>query len=304
MNTSSYINKNIHKIYLEKFDKEVFDTFGVVIMRNILDKVIVNKWNECWEEFHEKKVKNNPNAYDPHNPVCIKEQLPDLLQNIYKDETLIKIAKQVWGDHLALCYHRILSKEPGENSSVILHQDFNYQLGFYNKSSFFIPLEYTNENNGGITFYPGTHQYGYLYPAGNINKDFFKEKWIGVTPELRPGDFVIMNSLLWHESPPNKSKKTRIIIDCNYQPANDPSSRELLAGEWQTDLFIDKEGEYTVNELRDKMFISSQLKTIASLTEICQQLEAENKNLKDSIQNQSKEKSLISFFRNLKKHNR
>ena len=109
------------------------------------------------------------------------------------------------------------------------------------KASFFVPLSYAGKKNGGLTFYPGTHKYGYLGDAGEIDSDAFPEKWPQFTPELEPGDIAIMNSLLWHKSGINEAGIDRIVADIIYQPANDPSSKELLRGEWQTDFFINRE---------------------------------------------------------------
>ena len=108
------------------------------------------------------------------------------------------------------------------------------------KASFFVPLSYAGKKNGGMTFYPGTHKYGYLGDAGAINPENFNEIWKEVTPELEPGDFVIMNSLLWHFSGPNEVGIDRILADIIYQPANDPSGKELLRGEWKTDIFLNR----------------------------------------------------------------
>ena len=50
-----------------------------------------------------------------------------------------------------------------------------------------------------------------------------------------------MHSSLWHESGPNLSKIDRVIVDTHYQPANDPTGKELLSGVWETDFWFSME---------------------------------------------------------------
>ena len=45
-----------------------------------------------------------------------------------------------------------------------------------------------------------------------------------------------MHSSTWHESEPNITNAQRVIADIHYQPSDDPSGRELVRGQWMTDL--------------------------------------------------------------------
>ena len=169
--------------------------------------------------------------------------------------------QEVFGENIALYNHRFVIKDKFSPGEVFLHQDFCYHLGMPFKASFFLALSYAGKKNGGMTFFPGTHKYGYLGDAGAINPQAFKETWPEYTPELEPGDFAIMNSLVWHTSGPNEAGIDRILADIIYQPANDPSSKELLRGEWQTDIFFNRE----INA--KEFFKSSRVTKIIDLTE-------------------------------------
>ncbi len=222
-----------------EFNKEIFDRTGLFIVRNVLPAATVGEWRGEWDLFYEKELSKGRNV-NTSNPVDLKEALPEKLAVIYKNETLLDFVQQVFGKDIALYNHRFVIKDKFSPGEIFLHHDFCYHLGMPAKASFFVALSYVGKKNGGMTFYPGTHAYGYLGDAGAVNPEAFKEKWHEYTPEMQPGDFAIMNSLLWHTSGPNEAGIDRILADIIYQPANDPSSKELLRGEWQTDVFIDR----------------------------------------------------------------
>ena len=98
-------------------------------------------------------------------------------------------------------------------------------------------LSRVTPENGGIVFHPRTHKLGYLGDAGElkpISAEF-------MCPELTQGDFVIMHSALWHESRANTNGIDRVLADIIVQPASDPSGKELLRGEWKTNMRISQE---------------------------------------------------------------
>jgi hypothetical protein len=258
-NSPALMESLIPKIEGAKFDKSVFDQTGLFIMRNALPKNLIQEWKSDWDEFYEKNLANGRNV-NVNNPVDLKEPLPDKLANIYKNEILLNVAEEVFGKDVALLNHRFVIKDKFSPGEIFLHHDFCYHVGLPNKASFFVPLSYSGKKNGGLTFYLGTHKYGYLGDAGEIDPDQFSDVWPQVTPELEPGDFMIMNSLLWHKSGINEIGLDRIVADIIYQPANDPSGKELVRGEWKTDVFI-KHSDLL------KFFKTSRVKKIIALNE-------------------------------------
>lgn len=258
-NSPQFIESFVDKIEATKFDKDVFEKAGVFVVRNALPKELVQEWREEWDKFYAEKLADGRNV-NVNNPVDLKESLPEKLALIYKNDILLDYVQQVFGENIALLNHRFVIKDKFSPGEVFLHHDFCYHIGFPNKASFFVPLSYAGKKNGGMTFYLGTHAYGYLGDAGEIDPNQFKEAWTQVTPELEPGDFVIMNSLLWHKSGINEVGIDRIMADIIYQPANDPSGKELLRGQWQTDVFIQHENLV-------KYFKNSRVKKIIALSE-------------------------------------
>jgi len=126
-------------------------------------------------------------------------------------------------------------KDAHSRAPVFLHQDFGYNRGWPEKTSVFVPLTPMCPENGGLVLYPGTHALGYLGDAGEVNAGVLDPAWPTVCPSLEPGDVVLMHDCTWHASRPHVAGPDRVLAQLTYQPATDPSSAELLRGQWGTD---------------------------------------------------------------------
>ena len=241
-------NSIVDLIDSETFDPEVFRKAGVFIVRNAISQPVVQGWQAEWQRFYDENLRGGRDV-NRANPVALKEMLPEPLAHMYREPALAEILKQVHGPHVALYNHRFVIKDEFSTGKVFLHQDSCYHLGNLNKCSVFTPLSIVNAANGAMTFHVGSHKLGVLGDAGEINPDSFGIQWPKVTPELVPGDIVLMNSSLWHESGLNTSGVHRILADTIVQPADDPTGKELICGEWQTDVFYSTENylRYFVN---------------------------------------------------------
>jgi hypothetical protein len=217
-------------------------------MRNAIPRDVVEDWQAEWASFYDTQLRAGRNV-NRANPVSLNEQLPEKLATMYREPALVDTMKKIFGEHVAVYNHRFVIKDQFSRGKVFLHQDSCYHAGHHNKCSMFVPLSVANRANGGLTFHLGSHRLGVLGDAGEINRDSFDFQWPTVTPELAPGDFVVMNSLLWHESGPNESGVDRILADTIVQPADDPTGKDLMCGEWQTDIFINAQNfiQYFVN---------------------------------------------------------
>ncbi|OZI60272.1 phytanoyl-CoA dioxygenase family protein [Bordetella genomosp. 11] len=236
MSTYGIDEKWIERIASDTFDLEVFNQTGVFVLRGAIAPPTVATWQREWAAFYEASLKNGRDV-NRANPVALNEALPETLAGMYRDPALIDVARQVFGADIALYNHRFVIKDQFSRTPVFLHQDSCYHLGRHNKCSLFVPLSEVNGDNGGLSFYLGSHKLGFLGDAGEIDPEAFEIKWPKVTPEMRPGDFAIMHSSVWHESGPNVSGIDRIMADTIVQPADDPTGKELLAGSWRTDFF-------------------------------------------------------------------
>lgn len=230
------------------FDPEVFRAAGVFVLRNAIPGEVVREWRAAWDQFQACTLRNGREV-SRANPVALKETLPPKLASMYLEPAFAAVLTQVFGPHVALYNHRFVIKDRFSTGKVPLHQDSCYHLGHLNKCSIFTPLSIVEPANGAMSFHVGSHKLGVLGDAGEINPDSFNITWPKVTPELAPGDIVLMNSSLWHESGLSTSGVDRILADTIFQPADDPTGKELICGQWQTDVFysIDNHVNYFVN---------------------------------------------------------
>ena len=221
----------IPKADSERLSVDVYRQTGFFVVRRVIPQDQIRGWQLEWERFYTEKLANNRNV-DPYNPVMVHEQLPPKLAEIHKCPQLLDVMQQVYPD-LALFMQRIVIKDRTSRKAVFVHQDFCYDYGWPEKTTVFIPLSVSNKDNGGISFYPGTHHFGYLGDAGEINTEILSRDWPLVCPLLEPGDIALLHTCAWHCSPPPVSGPDRILVQATFEPASDPSAVVLLRGKWQ-----------------------------------------------------------------------
>jgi hypothetical protein len=221
----------------EKFSADLFHAAGVFVVRNAISADRISQWQSAWNHFHNVELATGRRV-NRFNPVAVDEQPPAPLSEMYRDSSLLDIVEEAFGPNIALYNQRFVVKDKDSRGAVFLHQDVPYHFGWPKKASAFVPLSPMNKENGGMVFYPGTHQYGYLGDAGEIDSSLLPPEWPTLCPSVGPGDLVLMHSSLWHRSEAHVSGPDRILADIIYQPADDPSGIALLRGDWQTEIFL------------------------------------------------------------------
>ena len=229
----------------ETFKPHVYREAGFSVVRGVVSPAQIKLWQDEWREFYQDAL-DGKRKVNPYNPVHVHEAPPDTLANIHAYPKILDVLEQIYPD-LALFMQRFVIKDSSSRSPVFPHGDFAYDYGWPEKTTCFIPLTPSNSKNGGISFYPGTHHFGYMGDAGEVNTDLLKPDWPLVCPELEPGDIALCHTCTWHCSPAYTSGPDRILVQATYQPSSDPSSTSLLRGEWRT--------RYRLSDVpRDKFF--------------------------------------------------
>ena len=231
------IRSLLPKIDNKELDVELYRQTGLFILREALPLSIIKNWQSAWSDFYASIVAKG-RQINPYNAAVVQEPAPSSLAKLYENKGLLDVVEKVHGPDLAFYFQRFLVKDKNNLAPVFLHQDFGYNCGWPDKTMVFVSLNPSNEENGGLTYYPGTHQYGFLGDAGEINQEAFKEKWAGVCPPLEPGDVVLMHPFTWHSSGAYRGGADRAVVQICYQPARDPTSLELVRGKWQTEFFM------------------------------------------------------------------
>lgn len=211
--------------------KEAFDRDGVFIARKAIPVLDLIDWQRAWDVF------SREGRTAGWNPVQVQGPFPSPLADLYKHPAILDLVEAVFGPDIGLYNFRFVVKDAQARGSVFLHQDTGYHVGHMTKLSAFVALSECNILNGGMQFALGTHRYGYLGDAGEINRTGLRDDWAVDfemdCPELQPGDVVLMDSRLWHGSVKHTGGPDRVLADVIYQPANDPSGLELVRGHWR-----------------------------------------------------------------------
>jgi len=105
-------------------------------------------------------------------------------------------------------------------AGVPAHQDISYNRHMRDFVTLWTPFVPIDSLCGGVIFYKGT---GHLpeQPQAEPEKLFWQGAvsdtgWVKEQPVLKPGDGLILNPWVIHESAPNLSQTLRISIDSRY----------------------------------------------------------------------------------------
>jgi hypothetical protein len=228
----------------------VLNAYGVSIIKGALSDGIVSKYID--EYYSYKTSKFFDRNVNHLTEVRISSDNP--LINIIHEEQFKSVASQLFGGGVGIYNIRIIKKDVDDRNPVFLHQDVGYQYGAFNRFSFFIPLSNCNKDNGGLTFVPGSHKFGYLGDAGAIREAILPEDLLLITPDASPGDIIIMNSYLWHKSGNNMNGLDRVYYDIHVNSSDDPASKFILDDS--------QEREYHIDYALDRIFDNSRLQRL------------------------------------------
>jgi hypothetical protein len=228
------------------FSPEVYREAGFFVVRGVVPQDTIQIWQSEWDRFYSTSLRGSRKV-NPFNPVQVLEDAPDVLRSIHRCPEILDVMEQLYPD-LALFMQRFVIKDASSRKPVFVHSDFGYDYGWPEKTTVFIPLGVSNRQNGGISFYPGTHHFGYLGDVGESNVEILDQDWPLVCPELEPGDIALCHTCTWHCSPEYVSGPDRILVQATYQPSSDPSSTSLLRGQWKL--------RYKLSELSRESFFT------------------------------------------------
>jgi hypothetical protein len=217
------ISMNLNYISNE-LDPSILNEFGLFIIKNSIPLALINKYREYYYDY-KKSIAFDRNL---NHLTEVNFDANNDLSNIIREDAFVKTALRLFPHGAGVYNMRIVKKDSDDNKPVFLHQDVGYQHGSFQRYSLFMPLTVCDENNGGLTFYPGTHNFGYLGDAGAINEEIVPSDLILVTPCAHPGDIIVMDSHLWHKSGANRNGTDRIYYDVHVNSNMDPANKFLV----------------------------------------------------------------------------
>jgi hypothetical protein len=134
---------------------------------------------------------------------ALESELPDSIVEVEGFAGAVKVLKYLLSnEELGISNSKLVVKDSRFSDSVFLHQDSSYQVGLENVTCFFLlsDLQKGPLRQSTIKALVGTHLFGHLGDAGEIDRTILDEDW----PEMEFGypkfTFVFMNPHLWHYS--------------------------------------------------------------------------------------------------------
>lgn len=130
------------------------------------------------------------------------------------------------------------------------HQDMTYNLMNKNAATFWMPLRDVTEDMGRLVVVPGTHQRvepvmtrnanwaqgsgggGQLFVYCEMDEDDLENRGVAVPADA--GDILILHGCTLHRSGPNRSDRSRWVINTRY---GDPLDNELVDRAWLNGVF-------------------------------------------------------------------
>ena len=239
-------------IYGAQIDPAILAYAGLFILKNVIPVEIAQKYKRFYDDY-----KVSP-EFDRTRFHLTEVRFPQThpLTSILEEVPFKNLIAGFFDGNVGLFSIRIIKKDAIDDKPVFLHQDIGYQHGSFQRYSLFVPLTRCGEHNGGLRFLPGTHKFGYLGDVGSI-RDVVPTDLATITPEVGPGDVIVMDSALWHTSNQNASHDERIYYDIHINQADDPATKQLIVGA--------RDDEWALDYSQDFLFDGSRTQRIVGL---------------------------------------
>jgi hypothetical protein len=150
--------------------------------------------------------------------------LSDVGRQIACSDALQYLLEQIYGEAAALFKDKYILRE-SDAPGYPPHQDF-IAWPFFPKSftTVLVALDPISAENGGLSFYKGSHKLGLVTPADGDFHNISRARLEGfekVTFAMNPGDVVIFNAFIIHESEANNSGRPRRSMYLSYNAMSD-----------------------------------------------------------------------------------
>jgi hypothetical protein len=150
---------------------------------------------------------------------------------LYKDTALLDMLSEGLGEDICFAGGRALMKDVHFDGPIEAHQDWPYFGGDTRKINVFVPLTPVNLENGGLTFYEQSHEFGPL-ERGAIDVGRYPDLK-QVCPALDVGDILLGDILTWHHSTPAQVPRTGSWSSLSSSPPPIPARKPSSAARRQ-----------------------------------------------------------------------
>lgn len=207
--------------HLKDFKEKGFCLVKKLITQNEA-RVLKKKIEKNISNFQQKIIKSRDINYTKGfvNSIHDIDKHDRFFAKFAKKKKIIKIANFLLESEPEFRKCEVFAKPAKKGLKSPIHQD-NYYWGIKNNNglTIWIALDKSSKNNGGLTYYQGSHKFGIVehedsHAPGSSQKikNMVLKKKIKnkkITPKLNVGDALIHHCLTFHGSNKNLSNKSR-----------------------------------------------------------------------------------------------
>ncbi len=222
---------------LSESQKSQFERDGFLIIRSLLQEHEAAQWRDHFMHLH---AAGPVEGY--FNPAPLADSIGDMLKayprmiqphrwdarsrEFLLDERFESILWQLFGEEPLAAQSMFYFKPPGARGQALHQDDFYLRTTPGHCMAAWLSLDDTDDQNGGLSVVPGTHNLALLCPhAADLRKSFTIEEVrvpAGLEPVpllLKTGDALFFNGSVIHGSQPNvTTERFRRSFICHFVP--------------------------------------------------------------------------------------
>ncbi len=214
-----------------------FNTEGYLVIRGFYRSEEVDLLRETFMEMHRNgpvegffepktaeeaggdPLKMYPRVMHPH-------RFSEIPRQYLLDSRLEPVLTDLFGEEPLAAQSMLYFKPPGGRGQALHQDNFFLNVDPGTCIAAWCPLDYTDQENGGLEVVPGTHAMDLFCPEESDSALSFTREYVAPPPGLEqipvimePGDMLFFNGTLVHGSGPNSSTdRFRRSFICHYVP--------------------------------------------------------------------------------------
>jgi ectoine hydroxylase-related dioxygenase (phytanoyl-CoA dioxygenase family) len=196
-----------------------FEREGFVIV-DFLDEGLTNSLLRCYEDLAIKTKKRSNSPTNSHETeISIFNEDKEFTKAVHQEivDTFKNRTDEILADYMPIMGNMVY-KNPNEKKEFSLHQDWRFSdEKQYTSINIWCPLVDTNLENGTLHLVKKSHLFqnetirgANIGDSSNKISDFIMDHF-GSCVNLKAGQAVILNTQMYHFSPPNISNKPRPV---------------------------------------------------------------------------------------------
>lgn len=215
---------------------DFFNEQGYLVIENILNEAETEIYQRIYNSLLNGRIDTGSNRSDLGAGLGNNKQTENITQIMWPSDFVPElrampyhvrstaIARQIFGNDMALDFDMMITKAPNTNTPTPWHQDAAYWINMPDKRaiSCWMALDFATKDNGCMWYVPGSHlqplrAHTYAGKKGGAlvceaNEDE------GVYVEIKPGSCILHHGGTIHYSRGNSTNTQRRALITNFRP--------------------------------------------------------------------------------------